>query len=86
MAPGRTPCALGVLYLEGALRAPLTRDLPHKVQTLLRYGSRTIVLDFTDGKQVVAIATADWPFAAIDEAARKAWKEATTRSRETVTL
>ncbi len=43
----RTPCALDVPHVEGAFRAPLTRELPHKVQTLLRHGARTIVLDFT---------------------------------------
>ena len=43
----RTPCASDVLHVEGAFRAPLTRELPHKVQTLLRHGTRTIVLDFT---------------------------------------
>jgi ribosome-associated translation inhibitor RaiA len=41
-----------------------------------------IVLDFTSGEQIVALATADWPYAAIDEAVTKAWKEAPTRSRE----
>ena len=41
-----------------------------------------IVLDFTSGEQIVALATADWPYAAIDEAVRKAWKEAPTRARE----
>ena len=43
----RTPCTLDVLHLEGAFRAPLTRELAHEVQTLLCHGTRTIVLDFT---------------------------------------
>jgi anti-anti-sigma factor len=49
LAIGRGPCAreVGVLYLEGAFRAPLTGELRHKIQTLLRRGSRTIVLDLT---------------------------------------
>jgi anti-anti-sigma factor len=49
LAIGRASCALDVcvLDLEGALRAPLTSELPQKVQTLLRRGSRTIVLDLT---------------------------------------
>ena len=36
-----------MLHVEGAFRAPLTRELPHEVQTLLCHGTRTIVLDFT---------------------------------------
>jgi anti-anti-sigma factor len=43
----RTPCAVDVLHLEGAFRAPLTRELAHEVQTLLCHGTRPIVLDFT---------------------------------------
>jgi anti-anti-sigma factor len=48
-AIGRAPCArdVCVLHLKGAFRAPLTGELRHKVQTLLRRGSRTIVLDLT---------------------------------------
>jgi anti-anti-sigma factor len=33
------------LYLVGALQAPLTGELRHKVHALLRHGRRTIVLD-----------------------------------------
>lgn len=45
----RGPCSPGrcVLYLEGALRAPLDGKLRHDVGVLLRLGGRIIVLDLT---------------------------------------
>jgi|SRR5262245_65160712 len=43
----RGPCAenVCVLYLDGAFRVPFNGVLPRRVQSLLRRGSQTIVLD-----------------------------------------
>jgi anti-anti-sigma factor len=56
LAIGRGPFAkdVCVLYLDGGFRAPLTGELRHKIQTLLRRGSRTIVLDLTDVSSIDA--------------------------------
>ena len=41
------PCSqqLCILYIDGSLRVPLSRDLRHRVRALLRHGTRGIVLD-----------------------------------------
>jgi ribosome-associated translation inhibitor RaiA len=42
----------------------------------------TIVLDFSSRDRIVATATADWPYAAIDRAVREAWRQIQNRARE----
>ena len=89
-ADGRTRA-----YLESRLFNTLRsvdRDIA-RIDVSLSYDSAdvsravtcTIFLDFTRGEQIVATAVADWPYAAIDGAVSKAWKQVRARSRETVT-
>ena len=48
MAVGRQEWATGfsILYVEGDLRAPVSRELRRRVETLLGRGRRRILLDF----------------------------------------
>lgn len=43
--PGPCPESGCVLYVEGPLRHPISRDLRHRMRGLLRRGERDIVLD-----------------------------------------
>jgi ribosome-associated translation inhibitor RaiA len=47
-----------------------------------RAATCTIVLGFNSGDRIVATATADWPYAAIDRAVREAWRQVPSRPRE----
>ena len=50
------PCSqnLCVLYVDGPLRIPLSRELRHKVRGLLRNGTREIVLDLAGVSRIDA--------------------------------
>jgi anti-sigma B factor antagonist len=50
IAVGREEWAggLSVLHLEGALRAPVSRDLRRRVEALLAHGRRCILLDLAN--------------------------------------